>query len=185
MVARPRHARPLSPRPPPSPSWPSALFSASPLRDFHLATTSLLKGALPPPDVEWVWAVHLLSPSSYIEDCEARYGKLIGRANGVRRRRAIAVPRPWPRPAPARRAYTTSRSTPLTPRPPQAFPLGGQALSAALDLNTTTKAAGLVAKKAVSVWEQRYPNEPCAAPVSCPCQFPLPAAWAGPIVSCL
>ena len=41
-------------------------------------------------------------------------------------------------------------------------------MSAAIDLNTTTKAAGLVAKKAVTVWEQRYPNEPCAASVSCP-----------------
>ena len=185
-------ARP--PAPPPPPTFPLlalfALFSANPLRDFHHATTSLLQGALPPPDVEWVWAVHLLSPSSYIEDCEARYGKLIGRANGVRRRRAIAVPRPWPRPAPARRAYTTSRSPPLTPRPPQAFPLGGQALSAALDPTTTTKAAGSMATwslrglvsvaspLAVSVWEQRYPNEPCAAPVSCLCQLPLPAAWA-------
>ena len=57
--------------------------------------------ALPPPDVEWVWIVHLLSPASYIEDCEARYGELIGRADSVRRRRAVTVPRPAPTAEPA------------------------------------------------------------------------------------
>ena len=112
-------------------------------------------GALPPPDVEWVWAVHLLSPASYIKDCEAKYGTLIGRDESVRRRRAVAVPLP----APAHRARTSSRS-PAPPAPSQAFPLGANSSAA------------------VKVWEQHYPTEPCAAPVSCPCQLPLPAAWA-------
>jgi len=124
--------------------------------------------ALPPPDVEWVWIVHLLSPASYIEDCEARYGELIARADSVRRRRAVTVPRPAPTAEPAQ----VQAHPPPSP-PSQDFPLGAH--------NSSTEAAAFITQKAVSVWEQHYPDEPCAAPVSCPCQSPLPAAWASPI----
>ena len=128
--------------------------------------------ALPPPDVEWVWIVHLLSPASYIEDCEARYGELIARADSVRRRRAVTVPRPAPTAEPAQ----VQAHPPPSP-PSQDFPLGAH--------NSSTEAAAFITQKAVSVWEQHYPDEPCAAPVSCPCQSPLPAAWASPIASCV
>ena len=128
--------------------------------------------ALPPPDVEWVWIVHLLSPASYIEDCEARYGELIARADSVRRRRPVTVPRPAPTAEPAQ----VQAHPPPSP-PSQDFPLGAH--------NSSTEAAAFITQKAVSVWEQHYPDEPCAAPVSCPCQSPLPAAWASPIASCV
>ena len=177
-MARPRRARPLPPRP---------TFPLLALRPFLRQPSS----RLPPRH-------HLLAAPGCTTAAGRRVG--VGRPptlallihRGLRGAvRQAHRPRQWRAPPPRhRRAAPLAAScastpslhnfplTPPHPPPPQAFPLGGQALSAALDLNTTTKAAGLVAKKAVSVWEQRYPNEPCAAPVSCPCQFPLPAAWA-------